>query len=679
VNRRSHCAKLAALAVIAPLAASGCKGTASTADYGPLAQAIVVTVAPEAAVLAPDHNLALEANVTGTADTSVDWSVQEGPPGGVVTGAGLYTAPSSTGIFHVVATSRADPTASGAAVLTVTSGPPPGGSSMTTASRVSGVAPLGVFFDAIDGSATTDVNGKQLLGWAGTSGGGTGVVQPSDPEGALYSWDFGDPASGTFTVSTTGKSRNTATGYTTAHVYETPGTYTVTLTVTQVNGTINTYTQQITVSGFSGTTRYIAAGATGAGDGTSEANAWGASSIATAIAWVNGGANRQLLFKRGDSFALGSRSISGAGPGIVGAYGTGNRPILTGSGASAILDVSGNDWRIVDLDIQHSRRPTSADDGSRAVDVSGDNVTVLRVKGTGAWVVFSNTYGLTRGNIWADCESTTGAYQTYFAGFHEGIIGCNFHDSTVTHVVRFWIAQRVAVQSSRLFNPAATRHALKLHADVSQNYGSAIASISDNIAGGASTWTFSIGPQDELSNEAVTRVVLERNRFYGNSTSAEKNDIEISARVVVIRNNVFDATGASFYEAISVSRRGIEPAPQNYRIFNNTMFRNDSGEMYGLLTDSTATNLQFRNNLIYTASPGTLAVSSGSPGSGSTISNNLATRTPGFTNVGAADVTLAAGSAAANAGVTLGEVRQDYAGTGRPVGSAYDLGARESR
>jgi hypothetical protein len=52
--------------------------------------------------------------------------VQEGAGGGAVTGAGLYTAPSAPGVFHVVATSRADPTRSARATVTVTSPPPVG-------------------------------------------------------------------------------------------------------------------------------------------------------------------------------------------------------------------------------------------------------------------------------------------------------------------------------------------------------------------------------------------------------------------------------------------------------------------------------------------------------------------------------------------------------------------------
>ena len=87
--------------------------------------AIAVSVAPSTAVVAPGGNVSFTATVANSANQSVTWSVQEGIAGGTVTGAGVYTAPSTAGTYHVVATSQADPTKSGAATVSVvvTSGP----------------------------------------------------------------------------------------------------------------------------------------------------------------------------------------------------------------------------------------------------------------------------------------------------------------------------------------------------------------------------------------------------------------------------------------------------------------------------------------------------------------------------------------------------------------------------
>ena len=77
------------------------------------------------------------------------------------------------------------------------------------ASRVSGVAPLTVFFDA-----------------TGTTAAGT----PRPFHDLEYRWDFGDAGKGRWSTGSTTGDRNLATGPVAAHVFETPGTYTVNLT-----------------------------------------------------------------------------------------------------------------------------------------------------------------------------------------------------------------------------------------------------------------------------------------------------------------------------------------------------------------------------------------------------------------------------------------------------------------
>jgi len=84
---------------------------------------ISVSVSPGSATTGLGGSLTFTATVTGTTtgqSTAVTWSVQESG-GGSVDGSGRYTAPSSTGTFHVVATSVADPSKSDQASVTVTS------------------------------------------------------------------------------------------------------------------------------------------------------------------------------------------------------------------------------------------------------------------------------------------------------------------------------------------------------------------------------------------------------------------------------------------------------------------------------------------------------------------------------------------------------------------------------
>jgi hypothetical protein len=78
------------------------------------ARPVTVTVDPPRLALVPGtQSGAVRAAVAGSDDQTVAWTVREGDAGGRFDpGQGIYTAPSRPGIYHLVATSRADPLAS---------------------------------------------------------------------------------------------------------------------------------------------------------------------------------------------------------------------------------------------------------------------------------------------------------------------------------------------------------------------------------------------------------------------------------------------------------------------------------------------------------------------------------------------------------------------------------------
>ena len=93
------------LALALAAMAIGCSGGGSTSQA--TAQGVQVSVAPSAPTLFPQQSLTFQATVTGTANTAVDWSVQQGAAGGTIGADGLYTAPTATGTYVVVAKSQA--------------------------------------------------------------------------------------------------------------------------------------------------------------------------------------------------------------------------------------------------------------------------------------------------------------------------------------------------------------------------------------------------------------------------------------------------------------------------------------------------------------------------------------------------------------------------------------------
>lgn len=101
----------------------------------PPAPAVSVAISPATTSISAGGSVQFTATVSGTTSTGVNWTVQEGAAGGSVSSTGRYTAPSTAGTYHVVATSQADASKTSSATVTVTAptptptptpAPPPG-------------------------------------------------------------------------------------------------------------------------------------------------------------------------------------------------------------------------------------------------------------------------------------------------------------------------------------------------------------------------------------------------------------------------------------------------------------------------------------------------------------------------------------------------------------------------
>ena len=105
--------------VVATSHADSTKTATATVTVTAPPPVVAVTVSPASASVSACQSLTLATTVTGSSNTAVSWSVQEGSSGGTVTTAGVYTAPATPGTYHVIATSNADGTKSATATLTV--------------------------------------------------------------------------------------------------------------------------------------------------------------------------------------------------------------------------------------------------------------------------------------------------------------------------------------------------------------------------------------------------------------------------------------------------------------------------------------------------------------------------------------------------------------------------------
>ena len=102
--------KVCLLGLVAAACAGRVSGTAG----------VEVTVSPDEVLLLPLATFGFSAAITPSG-SGVTWSVQESASGGAIDQDGLYSAPSTEGAYHVVATSMADKTRSSSAQVTVAS------------------------------------------------------------------------------------------------------------------------------------------------------------------------------------------------------------------------------------------------------------------------------------------------------------------------------------------------------------------------------------------------------------------------------------------------------------------------------------------------------------------------------------------------------------------------------
>jgi Ca2+-binding RTX toxin-like protein len=131
-----------------------------------------------------------------------------------------------------------------------------------------------------------------------------------------YQWDFGDA----------GSAYNDLTGWNAGHVYGNPGTYTITLTMTDSAGLTSAATGQVTVAADTRPTIYVDTHASDNNTGASTAQAVQTAARAVQLAGNTG--NVRILFKRGETFNINATLQLNGSHMYLGAYGTGANPVL---------------------------------------------------------------------------------------------------------------------------------------------------------------------------------------------------------------------------------------------------------------------------------------------------------------------------------------------------------------
>lgn len=535
------------------------------------------------------------------------------------------------------------------------------------ASRTSGVAPLYVHFDA-DAAASTP---------------------GSRPFHELeYEWNYGDANSGAW--STSGKSKNTDKGASAAHVYETPGTYTATLTVRNPNtgATTSTSSFEITVqdpnSVFSGTNTTCISTTSDFTGCPAGANTVTSANLNTAMPGY-ADAGERILLKRGDTWSITSE-ISLAenhGPVLIGAFGACTSPDVQGSCSNApTINVAGaigairmdrkRDWRVLDINFE-------GDWTIAGTVMNGDydlrDWLFLRIKanhfdaGVGWYHARLNDSQYNDKLAIVSCTVTDSRTNgAYLGGERIAYMGNINSITDNSHILRVWQGYKAVINHNRLSgcsqNTVDGRQALKLHGprrpgsigtsaavgDYSTTgssglrYYTQFAVVSNNTFGSCAPWPVSIGPQNTANGEEISDVLFEKNRIVNDyddaSAYGDQNvGLRTSGRYYTIRNNVFNGTGTGgSYRGIFLEWNGVDwltdvspTGPLGHRVYNNTVYYNGVAQngAYGIEITSNNSDIIVRNNYISLNNTGSKTAVSDLSGV-ATASNNPQTTTPNF-------------------------------------------------
>ena len=154
-----------------------------------VAPGVSVSVTPSSATVPPGGTQQFTATVTGSTNTAVTWTIVEGSAGGSVSPAGFYTAPATTGAYHIKATSQADTSKSVTATVTVSGGT----CSLTctaSANPASGQSPLPVNFTAT--ATPSNCSGGVTYAWTFGDGGSSSQQNPTHTyaSAGTFSWSM---------------------------------------------------------------------------------------------------------------------------------------------------------------------------------------------------------------------------------------------------------------------------------------------------------------------------------------------------------------------------------------------------------------------------------------------------------------------------------------------------------
>jgi hypothetical protein len=371
------------------------------------------------------------------------------------------------------------------------------------------------------------------------------------PLTARYAWDFGDP---------TGR-YNTLVGFVAAHVYDRPGTYPVTLTVTDEAGHVTVLRDAVAVTPDRRRAIYVAPDGDDANIGATEAAPL--RSAAFAFRHLAGG-HAILMFKAGGTYPATTMLAVSAPDVVIGRYGQGPPPVILLSRGP--LDIRGKpsssgvfsiDGRTDGITIQHLTftTPYVVDDpagvankvGIDAIVARGRNVVVRECSFRGVDDAV-NANGLPVGLIVQGCDAPgptdLRGYLIWGQGSDHAYLGNRAGNSTREHNIRMVYLTRVLICDNDLANldRSKTDPSDQTKGCIQMQQGS-FAYIAGNRVQYGSIRTGPRAAANEPADSATDWCVVD-----GNDLTDARLEVQSGSHHVMFRNNVSHGAGTTYVE-----------------------------------------------------------------------------------------------------------------------------------
>lgn len=420
------------------------------------------------------------------------------------------------------------------------------------------------------------------------------------------------------------------------------------------------------------------------------------SASANSLLSTNGGTNKRVLFRRGETWAISSTYGVGVGGMTIGAFGSGSKATFT-FGAVDGIDCSAS--ACVNFKIYDIAFVGNGSNSVHAIQAAGNdptNIVVLRCSATACFggVAFD-------GSKWAivDCDfqGTVGSqniaiYCNQNGQHHDifAILGTIAKTGVTSSIetVRCPYWTRAIISNCEIGSAGPNFAAIKAHnpSDTTTHAWKGFYSEQNVIDGckligqtGTSLIVECL-PQNPSSDERVQDVIMQRNWF----VDAGDTDRPIWTGIVrlTIRNNLFQMSNTSWGIYIE-KRSSTQPTPTDIWIYNNSFYGSQTVFIEIIHIVSGVGTVTIKNNLAYV--PGVSSPVFINDGSGNAVTSNNSTnaqmKTPNpYTGTPStpAGFAIPTGSAAKNAGTSV-PVFVDYYGVPRPQPAAgsRDMGASE--